>query len=139
MEITTRTLAFLNTAGLNAQIFSAVDSNPSDVNVEEGLEVYRSGGYDGVVGFGGGSALDIAKVLALMVKQTQPLWDFEDVGDNWLRANAEHHHQFNITREKNNISPKNVACYRYLRSGVDGRYATISYRRHGARCLCALC
>lgn len=89
MEITTRTLALLNAAGLKAKLFSAVDSNPSDVNVEEGLEVYRSGGFDGVVGFGGGSALDIAKVLALMVKQIHPLWDFEDIGDNWLRANAD--------------------------------------------------
>ena len=89
MDITAKTLAILKKAGLNAQLFSAVDSNPTDSNVADGLEVYRSGGFDGVVGFGGGSALDIAKVLALMVKQTNPLWDFEDVGDNWTRANSE--------------------------------------------------
>ncbi|MFK7856296.1 MAG: iron-containing alcohol dehydrogenase [Granulosicoccus sp.] len=89
MDITKNTLALLQNAGLKAAMFSAVDSNPSDVNVDEGLEVYRSGGFDGVIGFGGGSALDISKVLALMVKQTHPLWDFEDVGDNWTRANAD--------------------------------------------------
>jgi len=88
MEITNRTLNLLQAGGVEAQLFSAVDSNPSDVNVADGLEVYRSGGFDGVIGFGGGSALDIAKVIALMVKQTHTLWEFEDVGDNWTRADA---------------------------------------------------
>ncbi|MDV7144458.1 iron-containing alcohol dehydrogenase [Tropicimonas sp. TH_r6] len=86
MDITTRTLDLLEAAGLGRAIFSAVDPNPSDMNVEEGLKVYRAGGYDGVVAFGGGSGLDLAKTLAFMAGQTRPLWDFEDVGDWWTRA-----------------------------------------------------
>ena len=52
------------------------------------MAVYRDGGYDGVIGFGGGSGLDLAKCLALMAGQTRPLWDFEDVGDWWTRADV---------------------------------------------------
>ncbi len=86
MAITTRTLDLMEEAGLGRAIFSAVDPNPSDMNVEEGLKAYRAGGYDGVIAFGGGSGLDLAKTLAFMAGQTRPLWDFEDVGDWWTRA-----------------------------------------------------
>ncbi|PRY22530.1 4-hydroxybutyrate dehydrogenase/hypothetical protein [Aliiruegeria haliotis] len=86
MEITTRTLDLLEAAGLGRAMFADVDPNPSDKNVEEGLKVYRAGGYDGVVAFGGGSGLDLAKTLAFMAGQTRPLWDFEDIGDWWTRA-----------------------------------------------------
>ena len=56
MDITTRTLSLLEEAGLNRTIFADVDANPNDRNVAEGLRVYREGGFDGVVAFGGGSA-----------------------------------------------------------------------------------
>ncbi len=86
MEITNRTRSRLREAGLSDDMFAEVDPNPSDKNAEAGLKIYREGGYDGVIAFGGGSALDLAKVLAFMVGQTRPLWDFEDVGDWWTRA-----------------------------------------------------
>ena len=86
MDITTRSRAILKNAGLCDDMFSEVDPNPSDKNVEAGLKVYRSGGFDGVIAFGGGSALDLAKVIAFMAGQTRPLWDFEDVSDWWTRA-----------------------------------------------------
>ncbi len=86
MEITTRTLDLIENAGLGRALFAEVDPNPSDLNVEEGLKAYRDGGYDGVIAFGGGSGLDLAKTLAFMVGQSRPLWDFEDVGDWWTRA-----------------------------------------------------
>lgn len=86
MEIATRTLDLLKAAGLGGDIFANVDPNPSDTNAMEGLEVYRAGGFDGVVAFGGGSGLDLGKVIAFMAGQTRPLWDFEDVGDWWSRA-----------------------------------------------------
>lgn len=86
MEITTNTLKLLEAAGLGGALFSKVDPNPSDNNVLDALEVYRSGGFDGVIAFGGGSGLDLAKVIALMAGQKRPLWDFEDVGDWWTRA-----------------------------------------------------
>ncbi len=69
-----------------AALFGAVRGNPALSHVEAGLGAYRAGGHDGVVAFGGGSALDAGKVVAFMSGQTRPLWDFEDVGDWWTRA-----------------------------------------------------
>ena len=73
-------------AGLDLGIFSAVKANPNGANVSEGVEAFRAGQHDGVIALGGGSAMDAAKAIALMVGQDRPLWDFEDVGDNWLRV-----------------------------------------------------
>ncbi|MCF5505974.1 iron-containing alcohol dehydrogenase [Pseudomonas syringae] len=70
-------------------LFDRVKGNPTGSNVAEGLEAYRAGGYDGVIAFGGGSALDAAKAVALMSGQTRPLWDFEDIGQNHLRADPQ--------------------------------------------------
>ncbi len=86
MEITARTLDILQAEGLGRAIFHEVDANPTDLNLYEGLRVYRSGGFDGVIAFGGGSGLDLAKTIAFMAGQTRPLWDFEDIGDWWTRA-----------------------------------------------------
>jgi len=86
LPITTATLDLVEAAGLGRAMFSDVDPNPNDRNVTEGLKFYRDGGFDGVVAFGGGSGLDLGKVLAFMAGQTRPLWDFEDVGDWWTRA-----------------------------------------------------
>ncbi len=73
-------------AGLGVAVFSDIKSNPNGKNVEDGLKVLRSGKHDGVVAFGGGSALDAGKAIALMAGQKRSIWDFEDVGDNWLRV-----------------------------------------------------
>ncbi len=86
MEITAQALDLLEAAGLGRAMFSEVDPNPSDANVSAGLKVLREGGFDGVVAFGGGSGLDLGKTLAFMAGQTRPIWDFEDVGDWWTRA-----------------------------------------------------
>ena len=67
-------------------LYAGVRGNPVAANIEAGLAVYRAGGHDGVLAFGGGSALDAGKVIAFMSGQTRPLWDFEDVGDWWTRA-----------------------------------------------------
>jgi alcohol dehydrogenase class IV len=66
-----------------------VDPNPNGANVDAGLKVYREGGHDGVIAFGGGSGLDLGKVLAFMAGQSRPIWDFEDIGDWWTRADAD--------------------------------------------------
>jgi len=86
MEITTRTLELLETEGMGRAVFSAVDPNPSGENLIDGLHMYREGGFDGVIAFGGGSALDLGKCIAFMAGQTRPVWDFEDVDDWWTRA-----------------------------------------------------
>jgi len=73
-------------AGIPTGLFSDIQGNPIGKNVEDGLKVYRAGGHDGVIAFGGGSALDAAKTIAFMTGQTRPMWDFEDIGDWWTRA-----------------------------------------------------
>ncbi|NND42187.1 MAG: iron-containing alcohol dehydrogenase [Silicimonas sp.] len=88
-DITTSTLDLIDQAGLGRAIFANVDPNPSDTNVEEGLAVYRDGGFDGVIAFGGGSGLDLGKTLAFMAGQSRPIWDFEDIGAWWTRADPD--------------------------------------------------
>ena len=73
-------------AGIPTGLFADIKGNPVSKNVEDGLKIFREGGYDGIIAFGGGSALDAAKTIAFMAGQTRPMWDFEDVGDNWTRA-----------------------------------------------------
>ncbi|NQD37821.1 iron-containing alcohol dehydrogenase [Permianibacter sp. IMCC34836] len=75
-------------AGLRAELFSKIKGNPTGRNVEDGVAAFKAGRHDGVIAFGGGSALDAGKAIALMVGQQRPLWDFEDVGDNWTRVNV---------------------------------------------------
>ncbi|OWJ93235.1 alcohol dehydrogenase [Pseudomonas sp. A46] len=79
-------LARCRDAGLQAGLFHRIKGNPTGTNVMDGVEAFRSGGHDGVIAFGGGSALDAGKAIALMVGQDRPLWDFEDVGDNANRV-----------------------------------------------------
>jgi alcohol dehydrogenase class IV len=73
-------------AGIPTGLFADIKGNPVSKNVEDGLKIFREGGYDGIIAFGGGSALDAAKTIAFMAGQKRPMWDFEDVGDNWTRA-----------------------------------------------------
>ena len=89
LDITKHTLDLMEKAGLGRTLFSEVDPNPSDNNVEAGLKAYREGEHDGVIAFGGGSGLDLGKMLAFMSGQTRPIWDFEDIGDWWTRANPD--------------------------------------------------
>lgn len=86
LPVTQKTLALLKAAGVEAGVFADVKPNPISANVEAGIAVLRAGGYDGVIAFGGGSGLDTGKVIAFMAGQTRPMWDFEDVGDWWTRA-----------------------------------------------------
>jgi len=89
MEITTRTLDLLEAAGMGRAIFADVDPNPNEKNAEAGVKAFNEGGHDGVVAFGGGSGLDLGKLVAFLAGQTRPLWDFEDIGDWWTRADAD--------------------------------------------------
>lgn len=86
LPVTQNTLKILADAGIEAGLFADVRSNPTDENLEAGLAQYRAGGHDGVIAFGGGSGLDLGKLVAFMAGQTRPLWDFEDIGDWWTRA-----------------------------------------------------
>ena len=89
LPITARALDCLAAAGLEQALFAEVDPNPNEVNLAAGIEAYRAGGHDGVIAFGGGSGLDLGKMVAFMAGQTRPVWDFEDIGDWWMRADAD--------------------------------------------------
>ncbi len=85
-------LASLKKKFSQLRVFSNFSGNPIGENVEEGVEIFKKNNNDGVITIGGGSALDVGKAIAFMSAQTRPIWDFEDIGDYWKRAN-------------NNISP----------------------------------
>ena len=89
LPITARTLDLLDAAGLGRALFAEVDANPTGANLEAGIAAYLAGDHDGVVAFGGGSGLDLAKAVALMAGQRVSVWDLEDVGDWWTRADAD--------------------------------------------------
>ena len=89
LPITVRAREIMAAAGLGDAIFAEVDPNPNEINLAAGVEAYRAGGHDGVIAFGGGSGLDLGKMVAFMAGQTRPVWDFEDIGDWWTRADAD--------------------------------------------------
>ncbi|WP_323006078.1 iron-containing alcohol dehydrogenase [Pseudorhodobacter sp.] len=90
LPITAQALDILDTAGLGRAVFSDVDANPNEANLAAGIKVFLAGGHDGIIGFGGGSALDLGKMIALMAHQKPGLevWEMEDIGDWWTRADA---------------------------------------------------
>ena len=80
-------LSHLKSNNLSAELFHDVIGNPTGKNVSDGVKHYKEKNCDGVIAFGGGSGLDVGKAIAFMIGQTLSLWDFEDVGDNWTKAN----------------------------------------------------
>lgn len=90
LPITAQALDVLEAGGLGRAAFSDVDPNPNEINMAAGIEVYKAGGHDGVICFGGGSALDLGKMIALMAgqKKTLSVWDLEDIDDWYTRADA---------------------------------------------------
>ncbi len=89
LPITAQALDVLEAAGMGRALFADVDPNPNEKNLAAGVAVFKEGGHDGVVAFGGGSGLDLGKMVAFMAGQTRPVWDFEDIGDWWTRADAD--------------------------------------------------
>ena len=88
-EIIKNSLNNLKDAGTEVELYSNVVGNPTGSNVDEGVKVYKKNNCDGVIAFGGGSGLDVGKAIAFMSGQNLSLWDFEDVGDNWKKANSD--------------------------------------------------
>lgn len=87
LPITSRTLQLMKEAGLGDALFSNVDQNPNEKNLNSGIAAFKEGNHDGIIAFGGGSGLDLGKLVAFMVGQDRSVWDFEDVSDWWTRAN----------------------------------------------------
>jgi alcohol dehydrogenase class IV len=90
LPITAQALDILAAGGLGRAVFAEVDPNPNEANMAAGIAAFTAGGHDGVVAFGGGSGLDLAKMIALMAHQRPDLsvWDLEDIDDWWTRADA---------------------------------------------------
>jgi alcohol dehydrogenase class IV len=86
LPMTIKTIDSLKKVFKDINIFSKFSGNPFGKNIKEGVELYNKGKCDGVIAFGGGSALDVGKGIAFMCGQTRPIWDFEDIGDYWKRA-----------------------------------------------------
>lgn len=89
LDFVQRARDLLTGAGLGDAFHSDVEGNPAGHHVDRGVSLYCENQCDGVIAIGGGSAMDVAKAVALVARQSRPLWDFEDVGDNWKRATAE--------------------------------------------------
>ncbi len=87
-DIVKNSLDDLKKEGFKVELYSNVVGNPTGTNVSEGADYYKKKSCDGVIAFGGGSGLDVGKAIAFMSGQTLPLWDFEDVGDNWTKADS---------------------------------------------------
>ena len=88
-EIIKKSLKSLHNENFNTEVYSKVSGNPTGSNVSEGVAFYKKKDCDGVIAFGGGSSLDVGKAIAFMSGQILPIWDFEDVGDNWKKANSD--------------------------------------------------
>ncbi|HFC04182.1 MAG TPA: iron-containing alcohol dehydrogenase [Rhizobiales bacterium] len=86
MTMVTDVVASLEKDGLGVAVFSDIKPNPVAENITDGVKAFKAGDHDGVIAFGGGSGLDAGKVIAFMQGQTRPLFDYEDVGDWWTRA-----------------------------------------------------
>ena len=88
-NILKNTLSILNNQKINTELYSNVVGNPTGKNVNEGVKSFKKNNCNGVIAFGGGSGLDVGKAVAFMSAQTLPIWDFEDIGDNWMKANSD--------------------------------------------------
>ncbi len=88
-EIVKKTVKYLNQESIRVEIYSNVNGNPTSANVSQGVFFYEKKYCDGVIAFGGGSSLDVGKAIAFMSGQTLSIWEFEDIGDNWLKANLD--------------------------------------------------
>ena len=82
-------LSDLKMKNILIEVFSSVIGNPTGKNVNDGVDFFKKKNCDGVIAIGGGSALDVGKAIAFMIGQTLPLWEFEDIGNNWTKANSD--------------------------------------------------
>ena len=88
-KMISETILLLKGKNISVQVFSNIIGNPTGTNVNDGVSCFKKNDCDGVIAFGGGSGLDVGKAVAFMSNQTLPIWDFEDIGDNWTKANSD--------------------------------------------------
>ena len=88
-EMFLKMITRLESEGIKMNIFSDVVGNPTGNNVNEGVKIFNDNKNDGIIAFGGGSGLDVGKTISFMSAQNLSIWEFEDVGDNWKKANID--------------------------------------------------
>ena len=88
LSITNNLMILLKELKIKHAIFSEVEPNPNESNLNQGIETFKKGLHDGIIAFGGGSALDLGKLIAFMANQSLPVWEFEDIGELWKKADA---------------------------------------------------
>tara|TARA_B110000003_G_scaffold272214_1_gene307675 strand:- start:326 stop:1489 length:1164 start_codon:yes stop_codon:yes gene_type:complete len=88
-EMFLKMITRLESEGIKMNIFSDVVGNPTGNNVNEGVKIFKDNKNDGIIAFGGGSGLDVGKTISFMSAQNLSIWEFEDVGDNWKKANID--------------------------------------------------
>jgi alcohol dehydrogenase len=88
-EMFLKMITRLESEGIKMNIFSDVAGNPTGNNVNEGVKIFKDNKNDGIIAFGGGSGLDVGKTISFMSAQNLSIWEFEDVGDNWKKANID--------------------------------------------------
>ncbi|MBD1556988.1 iron-containing alcohol dehydrogenase [Vibrio sp. S9_S30] len=86
LDMVSKAISDCQSSGVAVGAFADIQGNPTDANVNLGIDAFNAGKHDGIIAFGGGSSLDAAKTIALCANQSLPLWSFEDVGDNWTQA-----------------------------------------------------
>ncbi len=73
---------------IQVTVFDGVHPNPVEEDVEKGLAAYRAAGCDALVALGGGSPMDVAKVIRLMAAHPGPLAQYDDaIGGDKLVVN----------------------------------------------------
>ena len=87
-EIRFKICDLLKKSKIKFDIFHNISGNPTDLELDNAIQVFKSNQHDSVITFGGGSALDVGKMVAFMARQILPLWEFEDIGNNWKNANS---------------------------------------------------
>ena len=88
LSITNNLMILLKELKIKHAIFSEVEPNPNESSLNQGIETFKNGLHDGIIAFGGGSALDLGKLIAFMANQSLPVWEFEDIGELWKKADA---------------------------------------------------
>jgi alcohol dehydrogenase class IV len=79
-------LSALTKAGLTSQVFTRVDGNPTEANIDDGAREYAAAGAQAVVAVGGGSPMDAAKLIALRAVCDLPFEQLDDAIDGGVHV-----------------------------------------------------
>ena len=87
LPMVSNALTINNSRNIHTELFTGLKTNPVSSDVDAGVKAFLTGAHDGIIAMGGGSAMDVGKLIAFIAEQSRPIWDFEDIGDYWTRAN----------------------------------------------------